>query len=81
MNSLTNPEQLGVEKVKSRTSFRTNSLEAQQSARGLNLEESMNGSTRDLFFDCEEDFYMSDNDSSDDDDDQSGETFSGYYCK
>ena len=30
------------------------------------FEESINGSTRDLFFDCEEELYMSGDDSSDD---------------
>lgn len=50
-----------LDKNKSRMSFRANSLEQQYK---LCVEESINGSTRDLFYDCEEELYMSGNDSS-----------------
>ena len=46
-------------------SFRNNSLERQNQSNCM-FEESINGSTRDLFFDCEEELYMSGDDSSDD---------------
>ena len=47
-------------------SFRNNSLERQNQPSTTMFEESINGSTRDLFFDCEEELYMSGDDSSDD---------------
>ena len=58
-----------LDKNKSRMSFRANSLEQQYK---LGVEESINGSTRDLFYDCEEELYMSGNDSSE-------EEHSGMY--
>ena len=58
-----------LDKNKSRMSFRANSLEQQYK---LGVEESINGSTRDLFYDCEEELYMSGNDSSE-------EEHSGLY--
>ena len=60
-----------LDKNKSRMSFRANSLEQQYK---LGVEESINGSTRDLFYDCEEELYMSGNDSSE-------EEHSGLYGK
>ena len=53
-----------VDKAKSRMSFRNNSLERYNQSCTM-LDESINGSTRDLFFDCEEELYMSGEDSSD----------------
>ena len=53
-----------VDKAKSRMSFRNNSLERYNQSCTM-LDESINGSTRDLFFDCEEELFMSGEDSSD----------------
>jgi len=54
-----------IDKAKSRMSFRNNSLERHMQPSSTTFEESINGSTRDLFFDCEEELYMSGDDSSD----------------